>query len=578
MGAQDTCWNTEKDVAPVLRLSELKLPLDHSDADLEAAVVKRLRLRPGQLRGHSLVKRSVDARKKPAIALVYCLDLDLDPVAETHLLGKAKADPHLRPSPDEHYRFVVEPTAAGHRPGAMDQQERPLVVGAGPCGYFAALLLAQMGLRPLLLERGEAVKQRTADTFGFWKGDRPFNPESNAQFGEGGAGTFSDGKLYSQVSEPRSYVRKVLEELVDAGANPEILTLHRPHIGTFKLATVVRGLRARIEALGGHVRFNSRVETLELDPVSRQVLGVRLTDGERIAASHVVLAVGHSARDTFARLYGQGVAMQPKPFAIGLRVEHPQGLIDQARYGSAAGHPRLGAAEYKLVHHCQGDGLDGRDVYSFCMCPGGLVVGATSEPGRVVTNGMSQHSRNERNANSGIVVNVTLDDLEPYGEAPGDPLAGVVFQRHWEARAFAAGGGNFQAPAQFVGDFLAGRPSADPRRDAVAPSYQPGVSYGSLESCLPPFVLAALREALPQFERRIPGFAGDEALLTGVETRTSSPVRIPRNNETLECVNTPGLYPGGEGAGYAGGILSAAIDGIKLAEQVALSVTGHLQP
>ena len=558
----------------MLRLSELKLPLDHSDADLEAAVVKRLRLRPGQLRGHRLVKRSVDARKKPAVALVYCLDLDLEPEAERFVLGKAKGDPHLRPTPDERYRFVVEPGQASA------EFARPVVVGAGPCGYFAALLLAQMGLRPLLLERGQPVKQRTADTFGFWKGQQPFNPESNAQFGEGGAGTFSDGKLYSQVSEPRAYVRKVLEELVDAGANPEILTLHRPHIGTFKLATVVRGLRSRIEALGGEVRFGCKVEQLELDPDTRQVKGLVLAGGERIAAHQVVLAVGHSARDTFEQLHGQGVAMQPKPFAMGVRIEHPQGLIDRARYGEAAGHPRLGAAEYKLVHHCQSDDLAGRDVYSFCMCPGGLVVGATSEPGRVVTNGMSQHSRNERNANSGLVVNITLEDLEPYGDGPDDPLAGVAFQRHWEERAFEAGGASFKAPAQFVGDFLEGRPSTAPNPKpgsswdaAVAPSYQPGVHYGSLEPCLPPVVAAALREALPGFERRIPGFAGHGALLTGVETRTSSPLRIPRDHKTLECSNTPGLYPGGEGAGFAGGILSAAIDGIKLAEQVALRIT-----
>ena len=558
----------------MLRLSELKLPLDHTDADLEAAVIKRLRLRPGQLRGHRLVKRSVDARKKPAVALVYCLDLDLDPTAETFLLGRKKPDPHLRPTPDERYRFVVEPGQAG---AASERPlvERPVVIGAGPCGYFAALLLAQMGLRPLLLERGQPVKQRTTDTFGFWKGTLPFNPESNAQFGEGGAGTFSDGKLYSQVSEPRAYVRKVLEELVDAGANPEILTLHRPHIGTFKLATVVRGLRARIEALGGEVRFGARVERLDLDPTTHAVRGVVLADGSSLPSRHVVLAMGHSARDTFAQLHHQGVAMQPKPFAMGVRIEHPQQLIDRARYGEATGHPRLGAAEYKLVHHCQGEGLAGRDVYSFCMCPGGLVVGATSEPGRVVTNGMSQHSRNERNANSGIVVNVTLDDLAPYGSGPGDPLAGVAFQRHWEERAFEAGGGSFQAPAQFVGDFLAGQPSAQPGTEtvAVAPSYQPGVHYASLEPCLPAFVLEALKEALPAFEKRIPGFAGKGALLTGVETRTSSPLRIPRNAKTLECTNTPGLYPGGEGAGYAGGILSAAIDGIKLAEQVALAIT-----
>ncbi len=558
----------------MLRLSELKLPLDHSDAELTAAICRRLRLKPEQLRSQRLVKRSVDARRQRPIRLVYSLDLELDlsPAAEARLLERFQGDPHLRPTPDERYRPVA---ALADWPGP-----RPVVVGAGPCGYFAALLLAQMGLRPLLLERGQAVKQRTADTFGFWRGERPFNPESNAQFGEGGAGTFSDGKLYSQVSEPRAYGRKVLEELVDAGANPEILTLHRPHIGTFKLATVVRGLRARIEALGGEVAFGSKVCGLELEPLTRAVRAVLLADGGRVPATAVVLAVGHSARDTFAWLHRQGVAMEAKPFAMGVRIEHPQPLIDQARWGEAAGHPRLGAAEYKLVHHCRESANLGRDVYSFCMCPGGLVVGATSEAGAVVTNGMSQHSRNERNANSGIVVNVTLADLEPYGEAPGDPLAGVAFQRHWEQRAFVAGGASLRAPAQRLGDFLAGRPSEAiaPGPDqpvaamAVQPSYQPGVQFTDLEPCLPAFVASALREALPCFERSMPGFGRQDAVLTGVETRTSSPLRILRENDCLQSRNTPGLYPAGEGAGFAGGILSAAIDGIKVAEQLGLAL------
>jgi hypothetical protein len=457
-----------------------------------------------------------------------------------------------------------------------------VVIGAGPCGYFAALLLAQMGLQPLLLERGRAVKQRSADTFGFWRARQPFDPESNAQFGEGGAGTFSDGKLYSQVSEVQATVRKVLEELVAAGANPEILTLHRPHIGTFKLATVVRGLRRRIEALGGEVRFESRVDALELDPDSRAIRAVVLADGERITADRVVLAIGHSARDSFAMLQRHGVALQAKPFAIGVRIEHPQDLIDRARWGPAAGHPRLGPAEYKLVHHCSGPDAAGRAVYSFCMCPGGLVVGATSEAGRVVTNGMSQHSRNERNANSGLVVQVELEDLEPYGSAPGDPLAGVAFQRHWEGRAFAAGGGDYRAPAQRLGNFLAERPRSGETvagGDAgVQGSYLPGLTEADLTQCLPDFVVAALKEALPAFERRLPGFCRADALLTGVETRTSSPVRIPRNPQTLESVNTPGLYPAGEGAGYAGGILSAAIDGIHVAEQLALAMLGSAPP
>ncbi len=552
----------------MLRLSQLKLPLEHSEADLAAAVCRQLRLQPAQLLSHTVVKRSVDARRHEAIALVYCLDLELAGGApsEQLLLRRFGRTGRLQPSPDCRYQL---PLPRGAAPAATP---RPVVIGAGPCGYFAALLLAQMGLRPLLLERGQVVKQRTAATFGFWRGERPFNPESNAQFGEGGAGTFSDGKLYSQVSEPARYGRKVLEELVAAGANPEILSQHRPHIGTFKLATVVRGLRGCIEALGGEVRFESRVERLDLDPVSRAVRGVVLASGERIAAERVVLAIGHSARDSFAALHAQGVAMQAKPFAIGLRIEHPQALIDRARWGPAAGHPRLGAAEYKLVHHGAGPLTAGRAVYSFCMCPGGLVVGATSEPGRVVTNGMSQHSRNERNANSGLVVQVERADLEPYGSAPGDPLAGVAFQRHWEGLAFAAGGGSYRAPAQRLGDFLAGRPSSDADPGGLAGSYLPGLTFTDLRPCLPAFVSAAIAEALPQFERRIPGFTSPDALLTGVETRTSSPVRIPRHGESLECTNTPGLYPAGEGAGYAGGILSAAIDGIKVAEQLALAL------
>ncbi len=550
----------------MLRLSELKLPLNHEPQDLEAAILRRLRLAPGELRGHRLVKRSVDARRRGAIALVYCLDLDLENSARRRLLRRFAGDPHLRPAPDSRYRPVA-------RADPSAKVERPVVVGAGPCGYFAALLLAQMGWRPLLLERGKAVRERTADTFGFWQGRRPFDPGSNAQFGEGGAGTFSDGKLYSQVSESPSYIRKVLEELVAAGADPEILTLHHPHIGTFKLATVVRGLRARIEALGGEVRFGCHVVALLLEEApERRVSGVRLADGSTLSTGHLVLAPGHSARDTFVMLRALGVAMEPKPFAVGVRIEHPQALIDRARWGEAAGHPRLGPAEYKLVHHCSGATTAGRSVYSFCMCPGGLVVGATSEEGCVVTNGMSQHSRRERNANSGLVVPVTEEDLAPYGREAGDPLAGMAFQRHWERQAFLAGGGDYRAPAQWLEDFMAGRASQAPPAGAVLGSYQPGLCFGSLEGCLPNFVLEAIREALPTFSRRIPGYTMAGALLTGVETRTSSPLRLRRHPATLESLNTAGLFPAGEGAGHAGGILSAAIDGIKVAEAVALSL------
>lgn len=569
----------------MLRLSELKLPLDHRDEELPEAVCRRLRIPGESLRGFRLVRRSIDARRRGAIALVYCLDLDLELPEEEHkrLLRRFRKDPHLRPSPDTRYHPVAGPGTDQPLPSP---RQRPIVVGAGPCGYFAALVLAQMGLKPLLLERGRPVKQRSADTFGFWRGERPFDPDSNAQFGEGGAGTFSDGKLYSQVSEDERLVRKVLEELVAAGANREILTLHRPHIGTFKLATVVRGLRRRIEELGGEVRFEARVQELllESEPTAEdfapgyRLRGVRLADGEEIEAARVILAPGHSARDTFQRLHEQGVAMESKALAIGVRIEHPQALIDRARWGEAAGHPRLGAAEYKLVHHCR----NGRAVYSFCMCPGGLVVGATSEAGCVVTNGMSQHSRNERNANSGLVVTIEREDMEPWGRYPGDPLAGIAFQRHWEQRAFLAGGGDYRAPAQWVQDFLAGRPSHDDGQNGSAHplqgSYLPGLKLTRLDDCLPQLVCEALREALPAFERRIPGYIGADSLLTGVETRTSSPLRLPRDRQTLESINVKGLYPGGEGAGYAGGILSAGIDGIKLAEAVAFSLLRPRHP
>ncbi|MEI8251284.1 MAG: FAD-dependent oxidoreductase [Synechococcus sp. ELA057] len=566
----------------MLRLSELKLPLDHGEEDLAAAVCRRLRIPPEALRSHQLVRRSVDARRRDAISLVYCLDLDLDlsDAARRTLLHRFRADPHLRPAPDTRYRPVIDPWDLVSSDGIGDRSFRPLVIGAGPCGYFAALLLAQMGLRPLLLERGKPVRERTADTFGFWRGQAALQAESNAQFGEGGAGTFSDGKLYSQISEDPRLVRKVLEELVAAGAQQEILTLHRPHIGTFKLATVVRGLRRRIEELGGEVRFGARVEALLLDdrPEAglRRLQGVRLADGEEILAPAVVLAPGHSARDTFTRLHEQGVAMESKPFAIGVRIEHPQALIDRARWGPSAGHPRLGAAEYKLVHHCR----SGRTVYSFCMCPGGLVVGATSEQGCVVTNGMSQHSRNERNANSGLVVPIERSDLEPWARFPGDPLAGVFFQRHWERLAFEAGGGDYRAPAQWTVDFLSPQAASEAAEGSEAShpstpltgSYRPGLHFTALERCLPDYVCKALREALPAFERRIPGYSGKGSLLTAVETRTSSPLRLLRDPETLQSINVAGLYPGGEGAGYAGGILSAAIDGIRLAEAVAISL------
>lgn len=530
----------------MLRLSQIKLPLDHSEAALEEAILKKLHLAAADLGGFTIFKRSYDARKKGNITLVYIVDVETP--KEKALLKRFKKDATVVPTPDMTYRPVAQ-APQGFEP-------RPIVIGMGPCGMFAGLLLAQMGLRPIILERGKSVRDRSVDTFGFWLKKR-LNPESNAQFGEGGAGTFSDGKLYSQVSDPHHYGRKVLSELVNAGASPEILYINKPHIGTYRLVKIVQNLRATIESLGGEIRFQTRVVDLDID--QGQVRGVSLENGDYLASDHVVLAVGHSARDTFQMLHDRGVYIEAKPFSIGFRVEHPQALIDQCRLGDQAGHPRLGSADYKLVHHCE----NGRSVYSFCMCPGGKVVAAASEPGRLVTNGMSEYARDESNANSAIVVGITPDDY------PEGPLGGIALQRQLEETAFALGGGTYEAPGQLVGDFLAHRPST--AFGEMLPSYKPGVKLGDLSESLPDYAIAALREAIPAFDRKIRGFAMADAVLTGVETRTSSPIRIQRN-EQFESINTAGLYPAGEGAGYAGGILSAGIDGIRVAEAVALSL------
>jgi uncharacterized protein len=541
----------------MLRLSEIKLPLDHTQEEVESAIVKKLQISPQELVAYSIFKRSYDARKKSEIVLVYILDveiLDMQATKEKQLLERFKKDPHVMLSPDMNYRYVTK--------AHSNLSVRPIVIGMGPAGMFAGLMLAQMGFRPIILERGKAVRDRTADTFNFWKKRAEFNPESNAQFGEGGAGTFSDGKLYSQVKDPQHYGRKVLTEFVNAGASPEILYINKPHIGTLKLVGIVQNFRAQIEALGGEIRFQSRVTDIQIE--NGKVRGITLASGEYIASDRVVLAVGHSARDTFQMLFDRGVYIEAKPFSIGFRVEHPQALIDRARFGDRMGHRLLGAADYKLVHHCQ----NGRSVYSFCMCPGGLVVAAASEPGRLVTNGMSQYSRNERNANSAIVVGITPDDY------PGHPLAGIELQRRLEKHAFELGGGTYEAPGQLVGDFLADRASTS--LGSVHPSYTPGVRLCDLSQSLPEYAIAAIREALPAFEKQIRGFAMEDAILTGVETRTSSPIRIKRN-ENYQSLNTEGLYPTGEGAGYAGGILSAGIDGIKVAEAVALSILRNLE-
>lgn len=530
----------------MLRLTEIKLPLDHTEDQLRAAILERLDIADAALLRFTVYRRAVDARKRSAIFLIYTLDAEVSD--ELVLLEKHNKNKCLTKSPDTGYHFVAR---APERLTA-----RPVVIGTGPCGLFAGLLLAQMGLRPIILERGKMVRERTQDTWGLWR-KSVLNPESNVQFGEGGAGTFSDGKLYSQIKDPRYLGRKVLTEFVKAGAPEEILFVAKPHIGTFRLVGMVEAMRATIESLGGEFRFQSKVTDIEIE--NGRVRSVVLAGGAHIASEHVVLAVGHSARDTFEMLHRRGVYLEAKPFSIGFRIEHPQSLIDRVRYGNYAGHKLLGAADYKLVHHAN----NGRSVYSFCMCPGGTVVAATSEPGRVVTNGMSQYSRNERNANAGIVVGVTPTDY------PGDVLAGVDFQRQWESRAFELGGGNYNAPAQRVGDFLARR--ASKALGEVVPSYKPGVQPTDLASCIPDYAIEAIREALPAFDKQIKGFAMSDAVLTGVETRTSSPIRIKRN-AAFESLNTRGLYPAGEGAGYAGGILSAAVDGIEVAEAVALSM------
>ena len=562
----------------MLRLDNIKLPLNHADPVLLDVICRRLEISAREVVNFTVFKRSYDARNKADIQLIYQINVQVGAELEKDLLGRESAA--CRPAPDTRYQFVT--MAESVFPN--ETQERPIVVGFGPCGILSALLLAQMGLRPIVLERGSNVRRRTKDTWGFWRKGQ-LNTESNVQFGEGGAGTFSDGKLYSQVKDKRHLGRKVLDEFVKAGAPPEILFLSKPHIGTFKLVTMVERMRAEIIRLGGEIQFDSKVVHLLHEPfvdlvsnrggtstseganseganenALRQVTGVCLADGTVLNSRHIVMAMGHSARDTFSMLLEQGVYIEPKPFSIGFRIEHPQSVIDSARFGENAGHAMLGAADYKLVHHC----ANGRSVYSFCMCPGGTVVAATSEEGHVVTNGMSQYSRNERNANSAIVVGIN-----PETDYPGHVLAGVDLQRKLEKLAYELGGSDYSAPAQLVGDFLADEPST--ALASAQPSYKPGIKLGDLSEALPKFAIDAIREAILVFDRKIKGFAMPEALLTGVETRTSSPICIKRGSD-FQNLCMKGLYPAGEGAGYAGGILSAGIDGIKVAEALATSL------
>jgi hypothetical protein len=536
----------------MIHIIELRLPIDHPPEALPAAIVKRLGIPVSDLLKIDIFKRSYDARKNIALSFTYIVDVAVN--NEAAVLKRFVDDPQVRLTPDTSYHFVAQVSEQTSRP-----KLRPVVIGFGPCGIFAALLLAQMGLKPLILERGKAVRERTQDTWKLWR-KNVLNPESNVQFGEGGAGTFSDGKLYSQIKDPKFYGRKVIQEFIKAGAPEEILYVAKPHIGTFRLVGIVETMREEIIALGGEIRFSQKVTGFDIE--ANQIRGVQLENGEHIAADHVILALGHSARDTFEALHEAGVFLEAKPFSVGFRIEHPQSMIDWARLGPHAGNPLIGAADYKLVHHAN----NGRSVYSFCMCPGGTVVAATSEPNRVVTNGMSQYSRNERNANAGIVVGIAPEDY------PGGPLAGIAFQRAIESKAFELGGGTYEAPGQLVGDFLMGRAST--AFGSVMPSYKPGVHLTDLASSLPAYAIEAIREALPAFEKKIKGFSMHDAVLTGVETRTSSPLRITRGAD-FQSLNIKGLYPAGEGAGYAGGILSAGVDGIKVAEALALSLLAH---
>ncbi len=565
--------------APTETLED-RLPAPHPEAALRRLAAQALGLPETGLATLHVFKRSFDARKADLLA-VYIVDITLaDPGLEHDLLTRHTTNPHIQATPDMTWQPV------GRAPANLPV--RPVVVGFGPCGIFAALILAQMGFRPIVLERGKTVRERTKDTWGLWR-KRVLNPESNVQFGEGGAGTFSDGKLYSQIKDPRHLGRKVMEEFVKAGAPEEILYAAHPHIGTFKLVKVVERLREQIITLGGEIRFEQRVTdvVIENGPAGRHlraltVLNQATGESYEQRADHVILALGHSSRDTCAMLFERGVQMQAKPFSVGFRIEHPQGVIDRARWGRHAGHPLLGAADYKLVHHAS----NGRTVYSFCMCPGGTVVAATSEPGRVVTNGMSQYSRNERNANAGMVIGIDPHDYptdpaafeatlgRTYGAEvlrtdARHPLAGIVLQRQLESNAYLLGGSTYEAPGQLVGDFIAARPST--QLGDVVPSYQPGVLLGDLHAALPGYAIAALREALPAFGRKITGFDQHDAVLTGVETRTSSPLKMGRGDD-FQSLNTRGLYPAGEGASYAGGILSAGVDGIRVAEAVALGL------
>lgn len=524
----------------MLRVSNIKISIDDDKSKILKLVMNKLKIKENELIKYHIFKESIDARKKGKIDFVYTVDVEVK--NEQKLLKKALKD----------VVEVKQPSYIDIKHGSNKMNYRPVVVGSGPAGLFASLLLAQRGYNPLLIERGLDVDERTKDINNFWN-NRIFKNNSNVQFGEGGAGTFSDGKLTTRIKDIRC--RKVLEELVNFGSPDEILYSHKPHVGTDILKNVVKNIREEIKRLGGEVRFNTQVTDIEVE--NDIIKAVVVNNKERIECDHVIFAVGHSARDSYEMLYSKGVKIIQKPFAIGARIEHPQVLINKSQYKEFYDHPRLGAADYRLIEHTS----NGRTAYSFCMCPGGTVIASASNEFEVVTNGMSEHARDKANANSAFLVNVTPED---FGST--HPLAGIEFQRKYEKLAYELGGKNYNAPMQLVGDFLNDNITTDIGK--VEPSHKPGVTGSDLRECLPEFVTSTMKEALVSLDKKLNGFAMHDAVLTGVETRSSAPVRIVRDEETLQSVSTKNLYPCGEGAGYAGGIVTAAVDGIKCAEKI----------
>ena len=524
----------------MLRVSNIKISIDEDKSKILKLVLNKLKIKENELIKYHIFKESIDARKKGKIDFVYTVDVELK--NEQKILKKGMKD----------VVEVKQPNYIGVKQGSLKINHRPVIVGSGPAGLFAALLLAQRGYNPILLERGLDVDKRTKDIESFWN-NRVFKNNSNVQFGEGGAGTFSDGKLTTRIKDIRC--RKVLEELVNFGSPDEILYSHKPHVGTDILKNVVKNIREEIKRLGGEVRFNAQVTDIEVE--NESIRAVIVNGKERIESDDVIFAVGHSARDSYEMLYSKGVKIIQKPFAIGARIEHPQELINKSQYKEFYNHPRLGAADYRLIEHTS----NGRTAYSFCMCPGGTVIASASNEFEVVTNGMSEHARDKVNANSAFLVNVTPEDF-----GSNHPLAGIEFQRKYEKLAYELGGNNYNAPMQLVGDFLNDKISTDIGK--VEPSYKPGVTSTDLRECLPEFVTSTMKEALLSLDRKLNGFAMYDAVLTGVETRSSAPVRIVRDEITLQSVSTKNLYPCGEGAGYAGGIVTAAVDGIKCAEKI----------